>query len=63
MNGYLNILTWQFTELSEEKRKAYYSKFFFDINYPHRFEELVAFNALLADALDGDENAISLYWE
>ena len=38
-------------------------KFSFDINYPHRFEEPVAFNALLADALNGDENAISLYWE
>ena len=63
MNGYLDILTWQFTELSEEKRKAYYSKFSFDINYPQLFEEPVAFNALLADALDGDENAISLYWE
>lgn len=63
MNGYLDILTWQFTELSEEKRKAYYTKFSFDINYPHRFEEPVTFNALLADALNGDENAISLYWE
>ena len=63
MNGYLDILTWKFTELSEEKRKSYYSKFSFDINYPQLFEEPVAFNALLADALNGDKNAISLYWE
>ena len=63
MNGYLDILTWKFTQLSEEQRKAYYTKFSFDINYSHRLEEPVAFNALLADALNGDENAISLYWE
>ncbi len=65
LNGYLDILEWEFTPISETERKKYYTIFSYDIEFSHTYSdsEPIAFNALLSDSLNGNQEAIESLYE
>jgi len=63
MNGYLDILSWKFKELSDTERKKYFTLFSFDIPIECNISYPDVFDKLLEDALNNNTKAIKLVYE
>ena len=64
INGYVDILSWKFKELSNKERRKYFTLFSFDISLEKcNYSYPDVFDKLLKDALNNNTEAIKLAYE